>query len=327
MKSIILNAQSVRTLCREKGLVIEKTSPEPPYDLGEIIFIREPWHRLKDPCTGEPTDRFSYAADAAAEPVDYKWASPVAMPADAIRLYAAVSGLVEKTETRGEEVVQLWEIELELVDKRFAESEEQKGDLAAEVRKQESERRLAEITARLEVIEDIKNSPDQFTSEAIEEALAERDELYEELELLQKEISGSEENAYTVSFGTCRYCGQVINVGPHPSPKEADETATKECSCPDACRERNIEELVEEALDRVNQLFGEPAEWLGFTPLEEKAPLELLRHSVELLARRIISSATIQIRGACRAKLSITPKGKIKVARIETRSYGLEAGE
>lgn len=469
MKSVILNAQSARVLHRDKRVVIEKAAAEPPFEMGDILFIREPWYRLKNPTTGEPSGRFTYASDASAEPVAYKWASPVAMPADAIRRYARVSGLTEKAETKGEEVIQSWEIELELIDKRLAEaadaglpistaddpeaastyytftgdmtpedhskmcaaieaagtpdepSDEEKAELteeafdalsalAREERKREIEPRLAEIAARLEVIADIEKSPDQFTVAAIDEALAERAELYEELELLKQEISDpiettdegglsepdpapSEEPAegdtedeeigsfllgkctycarewgvtlegapgggyptqrtanaaatrlcdceeavenrtpiigvaFAVSLGTCRYCGQVAEVGPHPSPKAADETASEVCSCAEARHERRVGELVGEALDRVNQLFGEPAEELGFAPLAENGSLELLGRVVELIARRAISSATIQVRGACRAKLSFTTKGKIKVTRSETRSYDLEAGE
>ena len=43
-----------------------------------------------------------------------------------------------------------------------------------------------------------------------------------------------------------------------------------------------------------------------------------------LVARGYISSATINVRGQCRAKISLTSKEKIKVERSETRSYQLE---
>ncbi|WP_300749548.1 hypothetical protein [uncultured Oscillibacter sp.] len=48
---------------------------------------------------------------------------------------------------------------------------------------------------------------------------------------------------------------------------------------------------------------------------------------MELIARGPISSASLNIRGQCKAKFSITSKGKIEVSRSETRSCDLEAGE
>lgn len=37
-----------------------------------------------------------------------------------------------------------------------------------------------------------------------------------------------------------------------------------------------------------------------------------------------ITSAVVNVRGQCRAKISLTSKEKIKVERSETRSYQLE---
>lgn len=58
----------------------------PPADVGDVVFIREPWHRLTNPADGSPSDRFILAADSSVtEPMAYKWASPVSMPQDAAR--------------------------------------------------------------------------------------------------------------------------------------------------------------------------------------------------------------------------------------------------
>lgn len=43
-----------------------------------------------------------------------------------------------------------------------------------------------------------------------------------------------------------------------------------------------------------------------------------------LIARGYITSAVVNVRGQCRAKISLTSKEKIKVERSETRSYQLE---
>ena len=133
--------------------------------------------------------------------------------------------------------------------------------------------------------------------------------------------------AFAVTTGACRYCGQLQEVGPHPSQAAADETATEVCSCPSARTARRIAEQIEDAQNRVNRLFGEGAEDLGFKPIAGDGAIELLERVVELIARGPISSASLNIRGQCKAKFSITSKGKIKVSRSETRSCDLEAGE
>lgn len=133
--------------------------------------------------------------------------------------------------------------------------------------------------------------------------------------------------AFAVTTGACRYCNQLQEVGPHPSQAAADETATEVCSCPSARTARRIAEQIADAQDRVNRLFGEGAEDLGFKPIAGDGAIELLEKVVELIARGPISSASLNIRGQCKAKFSITSKGKIKVSRSETRSCDLEAGE
>lgn len=133
--------------------------------------------------------------------------------------------------------------------------------------------------------------------------------------------------AFAVTTGACRYCGQLQEVGSHPSQAAADETATEVCSCPSARTARRTAEQIEDAQSRVNRLFGEGAEDLGFKPIAGDGAIELLERVVELIARGPISSASLNIRGQCKAKFSITSKGKIKVSRSETRSCDLEAGE
>ena len=133
--------------------------------------------------------------------------------------------------------------------------------------------------------------------------------------------------AFAVTTGACQYCGQLQEVGPLPSQAAADEIATEVCSCPSARTARRIAEQIEDARDRVNRLFGEGAEDLGFKPIAGDGTIDLLEKVVEQIARGPISSASLNIRGQCKAKFSITSKGKIKVSRSETRSCDLEAGE
>lgn len=132
--------------------------------------------------------------------------------------------------------------------------------------------------------------------------------------------------AMAVTVGTCRYCGQIQEVGPHPSQAAADETASEVCNCPDARRERRVFEQTADACERVQRLFGDEAVNLGFKPINDDA-IHLLEHVVEMIARGPISSASINVRGQCKAKFSVTSKGKIKVSRSETRSCDLEDGQ
>lgn len=132
--------------------------------------------------------------------------------------------------------------------------------------------------------------------------------------------------AMAITTGACKYCGQIQEVGPHSSQAAADETASEVCNCPTARQERRVHEQVEDACERVQRLFGDDAESLGFKPIPDEA-VGLLENVVEMIARGPISSASLNVRGRCKAKFSITSKGKIKVSRSETRSCDLEDGE
>ena len=76
-----------------------------------------------------------------------------------------------------------------------------------------------------------------------------------------------------------------------------------------------------------NAFFGDDAESLGFKPIPDEA-VGLLENVVEMIARGPISSASLNVRGRCKAKFFRHKKGgKIKVSRSETRSCDLEDGE
>lgn len=159
MKSIIMTAQDAREFGKLGGLTItkpikpapaayvegakmEEVSPgawnliregvvyahdggavfTPPVQPGDIVFLREPWHRLKNPSDGEPSDRVILAADStvAEGQTSYKWSSPVSMPEEAARRFAVVS----KVEPIYNENVAVWSITLEAVTKGAAEAGE-----------------------------------------------------------------------------------------------------------------------------------------------------------------------------------------------------------
>lgn len=87
----------------------------PPVQLGDAVYIREPWYRLKSPHGGD-SERVILAADCvvAEDQVSYKWASPVSMPEDAARRFARVKSIGA---AYGETVTPAWMIELEAISK------------------------------------------------------------------------------------------------------------------------------------------------------------------------------------------------------------------
>ncbi len=93
----------------------------PTVQSGDVVLIREPWYRLRDP-NGGGSDRFILAADSSIseDQVAYKWSSPVSMPEEAARRFARV---VSAAPIYNESVT-VWEIELEKIRKEAALEEE-----------------------------------------------------------------------------------------------------------------------------------------------------------------------------------------------------------
>ena len=89
----------------------------PPVQIGDVVFIREPWYRLRNPSGGE-SDRFVLASDSnvAEDQVAYKWSSPVSMPEAAARRFVRVVSVAPLYN----ESVAVWEIELEKITKEAA---------------------------------------------------------------------------------------------------------------------------------------------------------------------------------------------------------------
>lgn len=220
------------------------------------------------------------------------------------------------------------------VQDRIVWMKRRRAKIADDLPKAEAEQRTPETkTSRADAlrIEDaaLADELDELTVEegnlraALEDAAATRVCDCEEATVNRAAIVGV---ALAVTRGACQYCGQLQEVGPHPSQAAADETASEVCNCPRARDERRVRERAEDARERVERLFGDSAEELGFKPVADDA-VHLLESVVEMIARGPVSSASLNIRGQCKAKFSVTSKGKIKVSRSETRSCDLEAGE
>ena len=270
-----------------------------PVEVSDVVFIREPWYRLKNPQGGE-SERVILAADSVVQPEQaaYKWASPVSMPQDAARRFARVKSIEP---AYGENVTPAWLIELVAITKEEA---------------------TAEDGAPLST-SDVPEEASSYYAYVGDMSAEDRDRMVAKIDADRAPVIGV---AMAVTTGACRYCGQIQEVGPHPSQAAADDTATEVCNCPTARQERRVHEQVADACERVQRLFGDDAESLDFKPIPDEA-VGLLENVVEMIARGPISSASLNVRGRCKAKFSVTSKGKIKVSRSETRSCDLEDGE
>lgn len=132
--------------------------------------------------------------------------------------------------------------------------------------------------------------------------------------------------AMAVTTGACRYCGQIQEVGPtRPRPPQ---TTRRRRFATARLHGKNVAYMNRwRTLASVCNVFSATTpRSLGFKPIPDEA-VGLLENVVEMIARGPISSASLNVRGRCKAKFSVTSKGKIKVSRSETRSCDLEDGE
>lgn len=89
-----------------------------------------------------------------------------------------------------------------------------------------------------------------------------------------------------MTFGTCRYCGQVVNLDyEEETQAEADIAASEKCECYDARHERNLRKQITAAQNRIRKIFGDDAAKLGFAPIAAEEPLQLLNAIAEQTAR------------------------------------------
>lgn len=105
-----------------------------------------------------------------------------------------------------------------------------------------------------------------------------------------------------MNYGTCRYCGQVVNLEYDEQTQEAaDFAASEQCSCDEAKRERGVRKRIDAAKDRIRKIFGADAEKYGFQPVTVES-LQMLDSLAELTARGFITSAAVNVRGALQSE-------------------------
>lgn len=117
----------------------------------------------------------------------------------------------------------------------------------------------------------------------------------------------------------CKFCGQMVEVG------ERDCEGYTVCSCGAAIAETRTEEMIEEACQNIEILFGEECIDFGFAPVKNVAVVETLKTLAALVARREIGSTTMVIPGSGVAIVKIGGKGEVKVTRRVTQANTLDA--
>ncbi|MDR1631234.1 MAG: hypothetical protein LBS36_13635 [Oscillospiraceae bacterium] len=127
-------------------------------------------------------------------------------------------------------------------------------------------------------------------------------------------------------YGICEYCGQTyfINMPEYETQEKRNAHVTKKCTCPEAETAARIAKQIEKGTKRVQELFGDVAEKYGFEPVQNQSAIETLCNMVSLIVHDVIVSATVQLNGRTRAKISTTSGGKIKIERTETTKAQLK---
>lgn len=124
--------------------------------------------------------------------------------------------------------------------------------------------------------------------------------------------------------GACPFCGQYIEFEyPAVDEYEARDMAAERCNCAGARHERDLQKKIALACERIEALFGENASENGFEPIPSKEPISALCDLSSLVARGVISTATINISGKCTARVTLGNKGNIVIARREARACQL----
>lgn len=125
--------------------------------------------------------------------------------------------------------------------------------------------------------------------------------------------------------GACRYCGQTAEDEGRIfyTQEEADDYATRSCSCSGARQAEAIEARAEDACQRIDMLFGEDSEEsFGVQPVDEDT-VSMLKQLAAMIAEDRLSGAVLKHRSYGKAELSLDSKGAIRVKRSATSTHQL----
>lgn len=118
--------------------------------------------------------------------------------------------------------------------------------------------------------------------------------------------------------GVCKYCGQItwIDTTEAFTQEEADRKATLQCGCEGGQMARTINDRATRAHSSVNELFNQ----------EDVEPMAaVLKGAIELLATEKLAKITVDNGAGCKATMTLTSKGTIKINRSDSVSASREA--
>lgn len=124
-------------------------------------------------------------------------------------------------------------------------------------------------------------------------------------------------------LATCPFCGQLVATEPEPDDDYA-EAAARVCDCTKAKQWRYRKERIERGEEKLKDLFSVENDEYGIRAIRPEAQ-ELLRKLLHMLVDGQIDNVQVQCGDVCKAKLSITSKGQIKIERVEGRTITLTA--
>ena len=79
------------------------------------------------------------------------------------------------------------------------------------------------------------------------------------------------------SVGECKYCGQLVQVDePYDTMEEAKEAAFAFCDCAGARAERRTLDQINNATEKIREIFGKVGEKAGFQTSTDQNVLEIL---------------------------------------------------
>lgn len=114
-----------------------------------------------------------------------------------------------------------------------------------------------------------------------------------EREALAAQMCGCS-RAQGTTYGVCNHCGQLVQV---PAvmilpDKDVNEAATRNCTCPASAQYRKMQYQIEEAKERVTEMYEEPSEDSGFRPVDKREVLDMIYRAIELIGCRQLRSVT-----------------------------------
>lgn len=116
----------------------------------------------------------------------------------------------------------------------------------------------------------------------------------------------------------CKFCGQMVEVG------ERDCEGYTVCSCSAAIAETRTEEMIEEACQNIEILFGEDCGDYGFSPVHD-AIAQILKTLSAMVARGMLGAVNLKVSGGGVAAIAVDAKGTVKVSRRVTQAHELKA--